>query len=200
MIGGRARLRWRAAVVSMVLVVAACGPSAQDRPDEIGTDDVPFGLLEPPTTASPSTTTTTVARGVQVTVFLVGPAGPVPVARSLDEDRVTLRGALAALAAGPTDDEAALGLHGAVPPEADLRAISVERGIATVAVDKLFLELGTGEQTDALAQIVFTATGIDGIDRVRFEVDGEPVAVPALDGSIVERPVTRRDYGAVGSR
>ncbi|MCZ7536995.1 MAG: GerMN domain-containing protein [Acidimicrobiia bacterium] len=186
--------------MSAALVVTACGPSAQDRPDEIGAQDVPFGLLAPPTTAPPATTTTTRPVGAQVTVFMVGPAGPVPVARTLEDERVTLRAALAILSLGPTDDEAALGLHGAVPPEADIRAVSVDRGVAIVAVDEYFLELGTGEQTDALAQIVFTATGIEGIERVRFQVDGEAVAVPAIDGSIVERPVTRRDYGAAGSR
>jgi spore germination protein GerM len=38
------------------------------------------------------------------------------------------------------------------------------------------------------------ATGIPGVDRVRFEVDGEPAEIPRGDGTLTNRPVGRGDY------
>lgn len=191
--------RWFVAAV-LVVLGSACGLSSQDEPVTMEPAEVPFGLLAPPTTEAPAPVTSTTTEGVRVTVFLVGPAGPVPVARSMPGESPTLRVALSALSTGPTSEEAELGLHSAVPPGATLRAIGLERAVATVALDDQFLELGPGEQVDALAQVVFTATGIEGVDRVLFKVGGERVAVPTLDGSIADGPVGRRDYSAVGSR
>lgn len=57
-----------------------------------------------------------------------------------------------------------------------------------------FLEIAPGDQVLALGQIVLTLTGLPGVGRVRFEIDGESVATPLPDGTSTEDSVSREDY------
>jgi spore germination protein GerM len=66
-------------------------------------------------------------------------------------------------------------------------------GVLTVDLANLTIE-GKG-QAQALAQIVFTATDIAGIDYVRFAIDGKPVAVPLEQRSVSPGTrLSRRDF------
>ena len=183
--------------LAIVVLVAACGTG------------VPLGSTTVPTTAPPTSARggqgTTVPAGMATVAawFLADEAGQprrtgpflIPVARDVPE--ATPGAAVAALLAGPNGEEVAASpaISSAVPSGAEVSAVSVEGGIATVDLSLSF------EATDAaaaaaqrIAQIVFTLTQFDGIDAVGFTEEGEPIAVPSSLGELLSRPVTRSDY------
>jgi len=152
-----------------------------------------------------ATTTTAVDLDVPTTVYFfvdttgeAWPGGPflMPVARMVDgPDEIT--GTLQALLDGPTADEAASvpAISSAVPVGTAINDVTVADGIATV---DLSAEFGSGGGTlsmmGRLGQVVFTLTRLDGIDGVRFEVEGVPTTVFGGEGIIVPEPATRADF------
>jgi hypothetical protein len=104
--------------------------------------------------------------------------------------------ALEATFAGPTDTEEAAGVETAVPADTSLLDLSIQNRIATVNLSHGF----TGEQTPALsverlAQVVFTLTQFNSVERVNFQVDGH--ALTNLGGYELLRPQTRADFADV---
>lgn len=53
---------------------------------------------------------------------------------------------------------------------------------------------GTALMTARLAQVVFTATQVPGVDSVVFKIDGEVVDVFSGEGIVLDGPQTRDDY------
>lgn len=109
----------------------------------------------------------------------------------------TAAGTLAALFRGPSGDELAARLRSAIPPDVVLRGIG-QRG-STLLVDAgEGLDAITGsELVQAVAQIVFTATAIEGIEGVLITVDGEVRQWPAGNGELQSRPLSRYDFPGV---
>ncbi len=190
----RARHGARAAVAAAVVMavagaLAACGIPAGSRPHALARDDVPFGLLQP---SSPTTTSTSKppAVAVSVPIFLIGTDGHlVSVARDVPVP-APLAAVLGALVDGPTTSESALGLATAVPPPTMVLSATVAAGIATVNLAGPFAQLVGQAQIDAVAQFVFTATGQPGVTGVSFELSGQAVQVPVAGGAQV--PVANR--------
>ena len=60
-----------------------------------------------------------------------------------------------------------------------------------------FADAAPREQLLGLAQLVYTATELGAVDTVRFEIDGQQVAVPRADGSVTDQGVRRVDYAAL---
>ncbi|NNE11133.1 MAG: spore gernimation protein [Ilumatobacter sp.] len=105
-----------------------------------------------------------------------------------------LRGALDALFAGPTDVEAAAGLHTQIPDGTELRSVNLVDGTATIDVTSE-LERGGGSMSmlARLSEIVFTATQFDNVDEVVFWLDGEPVQFFGGEGIVLDEPWARID-------
>ena len=84
--------------------------------------------------------------------------------------------ALRALVAGPTPAEVAAGLGTEIPAETTVRWVEVAGDEITVDLSGPF-ELGGGSLSMFLriGEVVFTATQFEGIDVVRFRIDGMPV-------------------------
>jgi hypothetical protein len=104
--------------------------------------------------------------------------------------------ALEAMFAGPTQAESAVNVETAVPADTTLLDLSIQNRIATVNMSHGF----TGEQTPALsverlAQVVFTLTQFNSVERVSFQVDGH--ALTNLGGYELLRPQTRADFADV---
>lgn len=98
------------------------------------------------------------------------------------------------LFAGPNADEAEASLGSAIPTE--LKLISA-RTVGT----RLTIDIGTGLTglSDdgvrlALAQIVATASELDGVERVRIQVEGVNQAWPTGDGRLVDAALSIYDY------
>ncbi|HVC70719.1 MAG TPA: GerMN domain-containing protein [Acidimicrobiales bacterium] len=185
----RRRHRWRgplAAVVAVtVLGLAGCGVPVDRSPTTLPRRGVPFGLLRP---SSRSTTTSAPSpASAAIRIFLVGPSGRLAaVARQVPASQEALSAVLGALVVGPTNAEAAAGLGSAVPSQTTvLAAVVGQGGVATVNLGVNFAQLVGQAQIEAVAQIVFSATGVTGVTGVTFELAGRAVKVPVASGAQV---------------
>lgn len=103
--------------------------------------------------------------------------------------------AVEALLAGPTAAEEADGISVDIPAGTTLNGVAVEDGTATVDLSRDF-EAGGGSfaMLSRLASLTYTLTGLEGIDEVVLELDGEPVEVFSSEGIVLDGPLTRDDY------
>lgn len=181
--------------VLLVLAVplAGCGIPPDDGATLAQPEDVPFDLLLPAPSTTPPPVTGPATATDQATVFLVQGERLAPVDRQLPAP-VSPESVLEALATGPTDTEVALGLRTALLAPGLIRSVGIVGGIATVDLGLAFTEIGGRDQILALAQIVSTLTGLPGVGRVSFTLEGNPVGVPRGDGAITTDSVSRDDY------
>jgi hypothetical protein len=176
--------------------LAGCGMRGQSTETRIEPADVPFELLEltprvgPPPPEEPGV-------GGQATIFLEGGTGLVPVVRELGE-RARAADVLRALAAGPTPEEEALGVQTAITSGEAALSVRTDGTLAVVELGDAFFSEGA-DQVTALAQIVFTLTGLEPITRIRFLVGAEPAEVPRADGVLTSEPVGRDDYAPMAA-
>ena len=105
------------------------------------------------------------------------------------------RAAMEALLARPSEFEANAGVTTALPPELELRDLTIDDGVATVDLSEGFGK-GTGSAGEFLqvAQIVYTLTQFDTVTGVLFEVEGKPLKMTPGHGILLSGPQTRRDW------
>lgn len=178
--------RWRSAIVVLpALLLAACGGiPADEDPTVLAGDQLPPELAE-------STTSTVAAGNLDVTVFLIdAPEGEDDqlglCATRVDAFAATARQALAALEAlielVPTESVTCPSRYiNAIPPDLVLRSASMDDRILVLDLANLSEIQGVAARR-AIAQIVFTATDLPGIDGVRFRENGKDVAVNVSEG------------------
>ncbi len=180
-------------IVTLATLVGGCGVGAQSNPQVIDRAEVPFGLAQ----RDRSAPTTAPQVGVSYTLFFVAGDRLRAVTRSTPTSlgpAATLR----QVVRRPDRAETEAGLRTLLPPDLEIDGVTIERGTATVALGGSgAAKSATDQQVLGIAQLVFTATGLAGVDRVRFEVDGEPAEIPRGDGTLSTRPVDRADYPAV---
>jgi len=193
------RLRRRAAAaVAVGLAAVVGGVGCGIPPDKEATlaapESVPFDLLG----QAPSVTATTLpfAQTEKATLFLVQGERLAPVQRELPAP-VSVDTILEALAAGPTTTEIQLGLRTALLASGLMKSGGVSGGIATIDLGQPFTEIAGRDQIVALAQIVSTVTGLPGVGRVRFTLDGQPVGILRGDGAVTTDTVSRDDYATL---
>ena len=161
------------------------------------------GTTTSPTTAPLVTTVVDVDAAAAVYFFIdsTGPgaeSGPylIPIARSIDVPD-PIAGALEALLAGPTADEAIAipAFSSAIPAGTTYHGYALEDGIVTVDFSA---EFGSGggslSMTGRLGQVVFTLDRLEGVDGVLFMIEGVPTSVFGGEGVTVDRPATYADF------
>ena len=173
---------------------AGCGIPPEDSATLARAEDVPFDLLA----EIPETTTSTInapngASMSRATIFLVQGERLAPVDRDIPAPP-SGEGVIEALERGPTRSEASLGLRSALVGADVMRSIGVSGGIASVDLGTGFTDIVGRDQIMALAQIVSTVTGLPGVGRVAFTLEGVPVGVPRGDGAVTTESVSRDDY------
>ena len=184
-----------AVLLAVLVAVAGCGVPTGGPPTAVPASEVPFGLLSPsPQEPAPAPVTPGLGRPavhlLQGADRIVARVRPLP-AGPVDQQ---LRLLLDDLAAGPADEELAEGLGTALAPDVDLQLSSLTDGTATVDVGGA-TEVPIGRETRlAVAQIVLTATSLQGVTSVRLLVDGAPVAAPLPSGRLTDEPLTALDY------
>ncbi|MGH9271636.1 MAG: GerMN domain-containing protein [Ilumatobacteraceae bacterium] len=100
---------------------------------------------------------------------------------------------LRTLFAGPNEQEVTEGLQTALP--AEIEVLSARRVADTLVVDlSAPLELQSTALRLAVAQIVFTASELPGIDSVRLRVAGQVRAWPAGRGDLQTESLTVYDF------
>ena len=102
---------------------------------------------------------------------------------------------LESLFAGPNTAERDEGLDTAIPADVDLLSTPRTVGeVLTIDVSDVFDALNTDSLQLAVAQIVNTATTIEGVRAVQLRVGGEPRVWPLGTGELTDRPLTAYDY------
>jgi spore germination protein GerM len=177
-----------ALVAFTAAALVACGVPVDRSPRALS--NVPFDL-------TPNKTTTTRAnragRTVRVDVFMVRDDRLVSVPRDVPAP-ATLRSVLTALLDGPTNDEAKSGLRTAIPGKTSLISAAQDGSQGRVNVSDRLLDFEGQEQVAAVAQIVFSATVVPGIDGVVLSLSGRRVEPFAGDGTQISRPLQRIDF------
>lgn len=188
--------RWQQfRVWSLAVLLSACSlPVDEDaRRVDARVDDIFVPVVDP----LPVDDQTSDA---EVVVWLVGGSGLRPSTRLVDVDARSastaelLSTTLRELLGGPRARDASAGLRSALPPGTRLLGVTITGRLATVEVSSEIARVGGPDEVRAIAQIVLTATGLQGVERVRFVVDEEPVQVPLGSGALTARSVTAGDY------
>lgn len=190
--------RWARAIAGFGLaaaLVSACGIGNDESPRDIApADQLQLGVNTDRGAGD--------ARGSS-RVYLLAPsvAGQTallqPVARDVDETPSAL---LDALFSGPNAAELADQFRSAMPDGTTLRSARLLRGVLVVDVSGQLLQLSGGDVVDALAQVVFTASEVQGVRSVRVLVDGNPRQWPTGNGELRDAPLTVYDFpGRVAS-
>lgn len=104
------------------------------------------------------------------------------------------RGAMEALLAGPNAVERGLGMGSAIPAGTRLLGITIEGGTATVDLSREF-ESGGGSlsMTTRVAQVVYTLTQFETVDRVTIRLDGKDVDAIGGEG-VPAKNLARDDF------
>jgi spore germination protein GerM len=106
------------------------------------------------------------------------------------------RAALAALAAGPSPDEAARGLASEVPADLGVRDVRFADGRLDVDLGASFADGGgTASMLGRLHQVLYTLTQPSPVDRVALYLEGVPLTVLGGEGIMVAHPWTRPSEG-----
>ncbi|MCU1426541.1 MAG: hypothetical protein JWL83_541 [Actinomycetia bacterium] len=177
--------------VALAMVAGGCGNRTQSHPVRLDQRQVPFGLLRPPTSTVPPTTLP--VRKYPFVVYFQGVDGIVPAIRTVGA-RPDPAAVGKALLAGPTGEEVQVGMRTAIPPLAIGSIGKIVRHTVAVDLRRPLIDVSGAEQKVAVAQIVLSLTFLDGVNHVRFLLDGSPVSVPRGNGTVTRAAVTRADY------
>lgn len=128
-----------------------------------------------------------------VSMYLVRDEALVPVTRDLPSPPKP-EIVLGSLLGDITEPERRSNLRTAIPPRTRALGIVIEDTVLRVDLSREFASVGGEEETLAVAQIVLTATGIEGVDLVAFELEGVPTDVPVASGALSVDPVGASDY------
>ena len=183
--------RGAAALLALILL-SSCGIPVEDSARPISGDDIPATIPSPaPAPTSPLGD----QRPASVELFFVHGSRLAPVRRDVPIP-LSLERAIAEIARGPTPVERNQGFRTALPKDLRL-AGTVAAGVPLIEVTDSFAQVEGEEQILALAQLVFTLTGLPGVDGVSFGLAGRPVEVPTGDGVLKRGPLRRPDFQAV---
>ena len=186
-------LRTVLVVCGVAVGTCACGIPTDGQATPIPSHQVPFHLLAPTVQTSTTTTSPVVAYVGERIFLLTASTQLLPVRRDVAVP-APLEAVLDALLAGPTVRESALGITTALSSSVRVRSLSVRSHVATLNLNPAFGAIASPVETEAVAQLVLTATNQPGISRVRFEIDGRSIAVPTASGVSTKSAVRARDY------
>ncbi|HEU4965525.1 MAG TPA: GerMN domain-containing protein [Bacilli bacterium] len=136
----------------------------------------------PEKTSSPSQSSQGPAQGDQVadvmatTVYVADHNGlVVPLNIKMAQTNAVAKATLEHMVQGSAGDAAVAttGLHNVLPSGTQVRGVSINGGVATVDFSQEVLNYNTlQEEQDIVDAVVWTMTGLDGVDRVKFRIEG----------------------------
>lgn len=171
------------------LLATGCAIPTQGAPSTMPPAKVPFDLLDPEL----PTTTTTLPKPtslVPVKVFFLNSSNQLIPATRVVAAPAPLTAVITSMLVGPTKAETTQGLSTANPSNVAVLSTTTQAGIVTVNMNAAFGAI-TGTNIElAVAQIVATVAAENGPSTgVLFEIDGQRISVPILNGSQVNAPV-----------
>ncbi len=181
-------------LLGLCVLVSACGISEDTKPRDIPDP-------EKQDLGGAATPGGGVATG-EGRIYLIGPAttGQTPLLQPVARSAVTATELLNSLLSGPNDTEVSQQYRTAIPTGTRLRAATVQGATLRVNMTEELLQLSGGDLVDALAQIVFTSSELDGVQQVKVLVNGAEQQWPAGNGTLQSAPLTVYDFpGRVSS-
>jgi hypothetical protein len=189
-LSGRRAVAGAIAAVALLLVLSGCGIDDDAGPREItdASRPNPANSVDPTPGATSGTDR----------IYLLAPDSPNdvrhlrPTTRDVG-DSATQR--LTSLFGALTVADVSARLRTAIPDGLRLRSAALQNnGTLVVDVSDQILDLSSSTLIDAVAQIVFTASEVQGVERVELIVNGKPRQWPAGDGELLADPLTVYDY------
>lgn len=178
-------------MVLALALLAGCGIPIDDQSRPLAGDEIPSsvpGAAPPP--AAPAGDLS-----LSIEVFLLRDSRLAAVNRQVPAP-LTADKAITEIGRGPTPLERSRGLRSALPRSVRLLG-TVAHDVPLIDVTESLTGVDGEEQILALAQLVFTLTGLPGVTGVSFARDGRPVEVPTGDGELKGGPLGRQDFAAV---
>ena len=129
-------------------------------------------------------------------VYLVGP-GEQRLLRSVPREAVSRQNLMEVLFLGPNDDELSAQYSSAIPTGTELLSTDSKGNVLVLDVSANITELSVQGLTQALAQIVYTASELEGVKAVELTVDGAPMAWPKGNGGSTTGALRTYDYPGV---
>lgn len=181
-----------AALCLMLTALHGCGIPVEERARPLSRGEVPSSL---PNRVSPPTSRLGDPSVALAELFFVRDSRLAAVRREASATP-SVEDILAGLMRGPTSVERSDGLRTALAGPVRLAGMEAA-GVPVVDVAESFAQIEGEEQILALAQLVFTLTGVPGVDGVAFALSGRVVEVPTGDGTLKSGPLSRQDFAAV---
>ena len=172
------------ALLLVVLAMTACG---------LNPDALPRDLPEDEQSLAPSQTATGGQAEGPDRIYLGAP-GEDRLLRSVPRDAISRRDLIEILLAGPNDDELAQQYTTFLPPNLELNRTFKQGPLLFIDVSPELTELTGQPLSQALAQLIYTATELDDVERVQIIVDGDPVSWPRPIGGNTAAPLSVYDY------
>jgi hypothetical protein len=171
--------------IAATFVLAGCGLSL---------DAAPRDLPEAERSVIPSQVAAAGEAEGPDRIFLAAP-GEERLLRSVPRDAVSRSELIEILLAGPNETEVTQQYDTFLPANLELLNPPFKQGaLLFLDVSSDLSELTGQPLTQALAQIVYTATELDGVGRVQITVDGQTVAWPRQVGGDTSAPLSIYDY------
>lgn len=176
-------MSWRIVSPVIALLIGACGIPVQAEPEIMDVELAPPAGDETPAPGDLAA----------VSLYLVGDNSLVHVTRDLPSPP-SLTSIFQSLLGGVTNEERQANLRTAIPPGTETISITEDGSVLRVDLNSEFAAVGGEEELLAVAQIVLTATSVEGVDRVAFQLEGVPTDVPVASGALSVDPVGAADY------
>lgn len=172
-----------AAAIALVLL-AGCGVRPEASPHDVPEDRRP---VRGPSSGSD-------AAGAE-RIYLVEP-GEDRLLRSVPRDASTPEDLIEILLRGPNEAELDAEYSSAIPSTLELLGAHPQSPFLYLDVSEQLTELSGQGLVQALAQIVYTASELEGIDQVQITVRGEQISWPRANLESTTGPLRVYDYPA----
>jgi len=185
----------------MVALAAGCGLSTNDEPERIGSGSAIDEPAPPPAAPTVAGSPSRGAGTGTIRVWFVetvsdSSAQLVAVERQATNPSSAEQRLLALIREGPTEYEHEdLDFVSHVPNDTDLGDVEIRsNGVLSVELSDNFYDRRGQEAIFAFAQVVFTATEMDGVDRVQFRAETRGSLPVDGTGQSQDGPLGRSDY------
>ena len=167
----------------LLLLLASCGLRADTKPHDLPEDNQ-VDLSGP--------SVGTEASGAE-RIYLVEP-GEDQLLRSVQRQASSAPELMEALLRGPSPSELEDAYSSAIPSTLQLLSAREQTPFLYVDVTDELTDLSGQGLLQALAQIVYTGSEIDGVDRVQISVNGDVIAWPKANLESSTEPLSVYDY------
>lgn len=170
--------------LALAIIISACGIQTDSAPRDLPEDERSLVIA--------GSSAGTDASGAD-RIYLVAP-GEERLLRSVPRDAALREDLIKILLLGPNPEEIEDQFSSFIPPATELLSARSNGQILILDLTSEISELTGQSLSQAIAQIVYTATEIDGIKAVQLKVNGAEVAWPTTNGDTTKDPLRIYDY------